>query len=87
MPRIKIYVRLRDVSNIESATWHLREISVDENHVILSYKLVKMDMVKLNSMHSCLKCGFLDKEKYNYEYAIQCIYTCIAYLIGAEIEV
>lgn len=46
MPRIKIYVRLRDVSNIESATRHLREISVDENHVILSYKLVKMDMVK-----------------------------------------
>lgn len=38
-------------------------------------------------MHSCLKCGFLDKEKYYYEYAIQCIYTCIAYLIGAEIEV
>lgn len=46
-----------------------------------------MDMVKLNSMHSCLKCGFLNKEKYNYEYAIQCIYTCIAYLIEAEIEV
>lgn len=46
MPRVEIYVRLRDVSNIESATKHLRRISADENHVILSNILVKMDMVK-----------------------------------------
>lgn len=53
MPRVEIYVRLRDVSNIESATRHLREISVDENHVILSNKLVKMDMVKFK-LHAFL---------------------------------
>lgn len=48
MPRVEIYVRLHDVSNIESATKHLRKISADENHVILSNILVKMDMVKSN---------------------------------------
>lgn len=53
MPRVEIYVRLHDVSNIESATRHLREISVDENHVILSNKLVKMDMVKFK-LHAFL---------------------------------
>lgn len=46
MFRVEIYVRLRDVFNIESVIKYLRKISVDENYVILSNILVKMDMVK-----------------------------------------
>lgn len=46
MFRVEIYVRLYDVFNIESVIKYLRRISVDENYVILSNILVKMDMVK-----------------------------------------
>lgn len=46
MFRVEIYVRLCDVFNIESVIKYLRKISVDENYVILSNILVKMDMVK-----------------------------------------
>lgn len=46
MFRVEINVRLRDVFNIESVIKYLRKISVDENYVILSNILVKMDMVK-----------------------------------------
>lgn len=46
MFRVEIYVRLYDVFNIESVIKYLRKISVDENYVILSNILVKMDMVK-----------------------------------------
>lgn len=48
MFRVEIYVRLYDVFNIESVIKYLRKISVDENYVILSNILVKMDMVKFN---------------------------------------